>query len=299
MAPSVAIIGPGRVGTAIGVLAAQRGYRVVAVGGRRLEAARRAAAVIRGHPVACSVAAAAERAELLLLTVSDGAIRSVAEDLAKAGVVPAGTVVVHASGALSSGALSSLRDTGCHIASAHPMQTFANVESAIGGLGGCYWFCEGDSEALRQVHELVRAVGGNVVDITTDRKVDYHLAAVFACNYLVVLMDLALLMAGRAGIDRKTAWSAFMPMIDLTLSNIETMDTHAALSGPIRRSDHETLARHLDALRGYDDLTADLYRTLGKQAVQMCRDWGYLSDELAKRITAQLSAGFTDPDAEA
>ena len=41
--PSIAIIGPGRVGTSLGVLAWRAGYSVVAVGGRRKESTTTAA----------------------------------------------------------------------------------------------------------------------------------------------------------------------------------------------------------------------------------------------------------------
>ncbi|MDH3281943.1 MAG: DUF2520 domain-containing protein, partial [Gammaproteobacteria bacterium] len=219
-APTVAIIGPGRVGTAMGILAARHGYSVAAVGGRRPEAVRQAAAMIEGHPETYTIPAAAAQAQLVLLTVSDDAIGTVAAELADSYALRQGAVVVHLSGALSSKIISHLHHLGCHVASAHPMQTFSNVESAIQNLEGCYWFCEGDSEAREMMGGLIAALSGHVVDIATDRKVDYHVAAVFACNYLVVLMDVALLMAERAGIDRKTAWAAFSPMVDLTLSNI-------------------------------------------------------------------------------
>ncbi|MDH3637091.1 MAG: DUF2520 domain-containing protein [Gammaproteobacteria bacterium] len=293
LTPTVAIIGPGRVGTAIGVLAPRYGYRVVGVGGRRLETARRAAELIEGDPVACDILTAAARAELVLLTVSDDSIGTVAAELVEHEALEEGASVVHLSGALSSTVIAAVRQLGCYVASAHPMQTFSNVESAIRGLNGCYWFCEGDPEALETMGGLIAALDGHVVDISADRKVDYHLSAVFACNYLVVLMDVALTMAERAGIDRKTAWAALSPMIGLTLSNVGEMGARAALSGPIRRGDYDTIVSHLATLPSQAEAIGDLYRVLGAWATELCREEGYLGDEIADRLLAQLSG---EPD---
>ena len=64
----IAIIGPGKVGTALGVLAAGAGVRVTAVGARRAEQAHAAAERIGGDVRPCSPIEAAGAAGLGLLT---------------------------------------------------------------------------------------------------------------------------------------------------------------------------------------------------------------------------------------
>lgn len=63
--------------------------------------------------------------DLLLLTVPDAALESVACGLAHQEHVP--KVVVHFSGARDSQLLSPLALRGCSVASAHPLQSFADA----------------------------------------------------------------------------------------------------------------------------------------------------------------------------
>ena len=118
MRRELAIIGPGRVGTAIGVLARRSGWRVRAIGGRDTGKSRIAADRV-GPGVAVGVPeAAAAGAPLVLLTVSDGAIAPLAGHLASCGALQAVEVLAHCSGALSADVLAPARDAaGCGIAS--------------------------------------------------------------------------------------------------------------------------------------------------------------------------------------
>ncbi len=297
--PRIAIVGPGRVGTAVGVLAQRHGYPVVALGARRAAAGRRAAVQFSPRPEVCDICAATAQADLVLVTVSDDAIGAVAARLVAEQALKKDTCVVHTSGAHHSGILACVRDVGGHAASAHPMQTFSNVESAMENLKDCYWFCEGDGKAVGMMRALITALGGNFFEIAADHKVDYHISAVIACNYFAVLMDLAMVMAERAGIDRNTAWRAFAPMVKLTLANVEALGAREALSGPIRRGDLDTVARHLDALRGHEPVVQKVYRSLGLWAASLCGTEGYLDGETVERIALRLDSATNDQDRSA
>ena len=100
--PSIAIIGPGRVGTSLGVLAARAGYSVVAVGGRRKESTTTAARRIGEHVCAYDTIDAAKSAEMVLLCLPDDLIEQICEKLAQENKFIKGAIVVHCSGAFSS-----------------------------------------------------------------------------------------------------------------------------------------------------------------------------------------------------
>src|SRR5262249_28606452 len=130
--PDIAIVGPGKVGTSIAVLAKQSGYRIAAISGRDEKRTRQAAKLIGGDVKVCSPEEAAGLAQLILLTVSDGAVESVCQDLAKRNAFSSKQIVAHLSGALSSEALASARDHGgAKIASLHPLQMFPTVDAAL------------------------------------------------------------------------------------------------------------------------------------------------------------------------
>ena len=281
----ISIIGPGTVGVTLGVLAARAGVRVSAVGARRIERARAAAELIGGQARPCDPAAAAGAAALVLMAVSDAAIEPLCGELARAGAFARGASVVHCSGVLSSDALGAARDCcGCGAASMHPLQTFATVDSALASFAGTHVFCEGDTSALGRVREFVGAVGGRYVEMPSTGKALYHAAAVTACNALAALVDAALAMFERAGIDRATALEAVGPMVRATGENIAAMGPARALTGPIARGDCMTLARHVQALADADPDVRQLYHAAARHTVTLAQTKGTLDDATAARM---------------
>ena len=92
------MIGAGRVGTAVAVLLARAGHRIVAVSGRA-GTATRAERFLQGVPVMDATPAAAA-AELVVVAVPDDAIAGTVEELAP--TLKPGQWVAHLSGAIAS-----------------------------------------------------------------------------------------------------------------------------------------------------------------------------------------------------
>ncbi len=283
----IAIIGPGKVGTAIGVLAARAGLRVV-VGGRNSAKARDAASRIGPGAKARGVDDAAGSAKLVLLTVCDDAIEPLCAQLAQAKAFARGSVVAHCSGALGSDVLISARDQcGCHIGSMHPLQTFPTVEAAVAALPKAYCFCEGDAAAVDTLRELAQRIGSEAVVMDSGGKALYHAAAVMACNYLTTLLDCGLELMAAAGIDRQLAATALLPLVQATLDNNATLGPAAALTGPIARGDAATVARHVAALSGQ---TAALYRAAGLKTIELALKKGSIDAAKADALRKVLNA---------
>lgn len=287
--PALAIVGPGTVGSAIARLACTAGYRELSIGGRSAEHAAATARAIGSDVRAATATEAVSGARLVLLTVRDGEIEALARSLAEAGAVAPGTVVAHCSGALSSEALASLRAVeGVALASFHPLQTFPNVERAVADLPGSYVFVEGDARAKPLLRTLADDLRLRYVEIETAAKPLYHASAVLACNAFTALMDAALVSLEAAGIERETAWPAIAPLVKSTLANIEALGTEAALTGPVRRGDDQTVRVHLDALAQARPELASLYRTLADWTVALARRGGDLDEAGAERVRAAL-----------
>ena len=288
--PTIAIIGPGKVGTSLGILAARAGYSVVAVGGHRKESTATAARRIGKHVRACDTIDAAKSAEMVFLTLPDDIIEKICSELAQKNKFTKGAIVVHCSGALSSNILSAARQyCQCSVASMHPLQTFPTIDAAIKMMSGAYCFYEGDEGAIPVVEHLAGDIGLRPVPISSTSKTLYHAAAVMACNYFVALMDSAIAFAEKAGIDHKTACSALEPLVAMTLKNITEMGTINSLTGPIARGDVKTIRRHLQELPSSPANLASVYRTMGLYTVEMAVRKGTITTEKADQIKNLLA----------
>ncbi len=288
--PDISIIGPGKVGTALGILARRAGYNVAAVGGRNAESAAQAAKTIGAGAEPMSIVEAARAGDLVVIAVPDNAIAAVAGQLASASAVKKDAVVVHCSGALESSILAPLKESfGCAAASMHPLQTFPSVESAVEKLPGAYFFCEGDEGALESVRLFVEAVGGHYVQIHPQAKGLYHAAAVTACNYLVTLMDASVSLAQAGGVDRDVFLKALGPIVRATVDNVISQGPQKVLTGPVARGDVEILTRHLEAIKKLKEEYRIVYTVLGMQTVYLALQNGYIDSKTATKMMDKLS----------
>lgn len=291
---NISIIGPGRVGTAIGVLAARAGLNVAAVGGGRRMSAQIAARVI-GPAVRClSAAEAAAAGDLVLLTVPDDAIAPLCAELAQAGAFGAGTVVAHCCGALSSQALLPAQEKGAQTGSIHPLQTFATVDSAVVALPGTFCFIEGTPQACQSLETLAAAIGARSIKADPQRKPLYHAAAVMVSNYLVTLLDaagamMASSLSESSGINRQGALTALEPLIQSVLQNTIQLGAEQALTGPIARGDLGTVQMHLAQIdRDMPEMNT-LYRELGRRTVDLALRKGTIDETRAQQLKQLLA----------
>lgn len=288
MKETVAIIGCGIVGTAIGKLLARAGYRLAGVATRSLETAAKAAKAIGAAQFSDSPWIISKGSQVVLITTPDDAIQETCKAIAEHEGVEKGAVVIHCSGALSSQILFSVKAYGAVVATLHPLQSFASVDQAERLVPGSFCAVEGDKEALPVVRQIVRDLGGVLMEITPEGKTLYHAAAVAASNYLVALMHLALELNRVAGVPAEVSFKALQPLIRGTLSNIGAKGIPEALTGPIARGDVDTVAAHLEAMGKRAPELLALYRTLGHYTVGLAKKKGTLSKEGAEKLLSLL-----------
>ena len=290
--PTIAIIGAGKVGTALGALAGGCGYTLAAVADVSPQAAE--AAAERTGATVHTAEQAAGAGQLVLLTVPDDQIGGLCDELASAGAFSAGAVVAHCSGALGSDMLSAAKHKcTCRVASCHPLQTFPTVEAAMEKIPGATFFIEGDPEAAEVLERLAADLGGRAVRISTQAKVLYHAAAVMACNYLTALLDAAAATAEQTGVDRDSFLEAAEPLVRATVDNVFSMGPAAALTGPIERGDAATIRRHLSSLRDCPAELEELYRAAGMWTVDLARRKGRLKPADAEALRELLRKAET------
>ncbi len=128
--PTISIVGPGNLGSALALTLTEAGYPVSAVVVRQgSKNVRRAKALARR--IGAEVVAFGKRpltTDIVWLAVPDDAIAGVARQLAQSGDWK-GKLVFHSSGALTSDELQSFTtNMGARVASVHPMMTFVRGE---------------------------------------------------------------------------------------------------------------------------------------------------------------------------
>jgi predicted short-subunit dehydrogenase-like oxidoreductase (DUF2520 family) len=264
--PEIAIIGPGRLGSALARELTRAGYGITEVVSRsRASSVRKARALARSlHARAATLKNARLDADVVWFCVSDREIPGVARTLAGA-VEWRGKIAFHSSGALSSDALAILRQRGAAVASVHPVMTF--VSRTEPSLQGVPFGVEGDARALAAARRIVRNFGGEVFLVREERKAAYHAWATLICPLLVAALVTAEKVAQSAELSPAMARKHMLPIVRQTLSNYAKLGPAGAFSGPLVRGDAEVVRQHLHALKKIPE-ARDVYRALARSALR-------------------------------
>ena len=87
----------------------------------------------------------------------------------------------------------------------------------------------GDHDAVEWAEEIVNALDGKPLRIEADRLGSYHAGAVMSSNALVAVIDAAVVLMKRAGIEEQAALKALEPIARASLENISPL---GAQDGP-------------------------------------------------------------------
>jgi predicted short-subunit dehydrogenase-like oxidoreductase (DUF2520 family) len=248
---SIAIIGPGRAGTAIR---------------DRLRARGRAALLTRDPRAAAS-------ADLVLVATPDDAIEAVATGLGSVphlGMLSGGTPLAALGGASGRFVL-------------HPVQTLSTDGGAAQLDGTTAFITAGDAFGWAAAAALGDALGVRALELDEAVRPLPHVACVIASNYLVALEAVGVDLLGKAGIDRPAAIAALRPLVERTVARSLGAGDFVP-TGPIARGDAGTIRRHLAALDRAAPETAALYRALGEGLLPL------VDDEASARAGHELRA---------
>ena len=278
-------IGAGTTGTALAVRLSQKGCPVVAVSSRTLSSAQKLAGLVPNCGVCHTAQEVAEAAGLVFITTPDDVIARVCSEVQWYEEQS----VVHCSGAHSVDILDTAKKLGAAVGSFHPLQTFADVDQAIENLPGSTFALEAREPLLSTLKELTSLLKGNWVELKPGDKVLYHAAAVFACNYLVTLVKLALDLWQDLGVSSKEATRALLPLLRGTINNIDNIGLPDCLTGPVARGDSGTIERHLSALKARSPSLLTTYKELGLQTIPIALAKGKIDAQKAEEMKALLS----------
>jgi predicted short-subunit dehydrogenase-like oxidoreductase (DUF2520 family) len=210
--PCLAIIGRGRVGTALAAT-----LRSGAMDGERKLSYELIGPLGRGADGA--------GADAVLLCVPDDEIA------AAASLIAPGPLVGHCSGATGLDAVAPHEGF-----SFHPLMTAAGADTSFARAGAA--IAGTTPRALRFARELAIALGMRPVEIADTDRAAYHAAASIASNFVVTLQAVAERMARSAGVEREL----LVPLVRATVENWAALGPEHALTGPVARGDRATVA---------------------------------------------------------
>jgi predicted short-subunit dehydrogenase-like oxidoreductase (DUF2520 family) len=194
---------------------------------------------------------------------------------------PRELAIVHCSGALGLDALSALGENPR--GSFHPLQSFPAPRDRHAFAGITIAVDATTPGLLRRLRELARSLAAKSRRVGDADRVLYHAAAVFASNYVIAAVAEGVRVLESAGWKREEAERALLPLLEGVVANLRRRGITEALTGPIRRGDAETVARHLAELEN-----VELYRMLGLVALRIAIEAG-LDNAAAERTRRALT----------
>lgn len=283
------VIGCGKVGKTLARLWTRQGvFQVHSILNRTLESAQRAAEFV-GSGRAVASYAELERAALVMISASDEAIADCCRQLCRTDALQPGTIVFHCSGSLWSAVLEPARARGARIASLHPVKSFAEPAAAAESFAGTFCAGEGDPAACEVLRDAVQRCGGIWFAVEPAFKTIYHAGTVFASNYLVAVVEIAVRCLQKAGVPRQTALEVLRPLVAGTCTNVFELGPVRALTGPICRGETSVVAAQGEALGAWDQGVLELYRRLGQVALDLAKAQGAAPPEALQALQQILS----------
>jgi predicted short-subunit dehydrogenase-like oxidoreductase (DUF2520 family) len=263
--PSIAIVGAGRLGTALAMRLAEAGYSIPEVIARgnpqSLRTARTVARKVGARVV--TLRTTQLTADLIWFCVPDAEISNAATELSRHDW--RGKIAFHSSGVLTSEIFRVLYKEGAQAASVHPLMTF--VAGSLPELIDVPFALEGDAPAVAMAKTIMRKLGGNPFAIRKQDKPAYHAFATMICPLLVSLLASSEAVAELAGIPNRETRRRMMPIIRQTLANYAQLGPADAFSGPIVRGDAATIRLHLRSL-AKAPAARDAYLALARAALE-------------------------------
>lgn len=175
------------------------------------------------------------KADIYLIAVSDDAIAKVSKGLAKVNAI-----VAHTSGGAP---LEVLPNTGRR-ACFYPLQTFTQGQSIDFRTVPICLEAEQEDD-LMVLRRMAASLSDTVYGISTQQRQGLHLAAVFVNNFTNHLYQIGMELC----MQNKLSFDLLRPLIKETAQKIERLDPMAAQTGPAKRGDQLTLARHQNLLQ--------------------------------------------------
>lgn len=205
----------------------------------------------------------------LFITTPDGVVEAVWDCIADSDMDLSGYIICHFSGSLSSYVFSGIEQIGASGCSVHPMYAFSDKYTSYLQFHTAYLTAEGGEQAVLKMRALFEGLGHHVLTLKSEDKAKYHAAAVLASNAVVGLFQSSLDILKECGFSEADSTALLAPLIQGNVTSMLQSGCVHALTGPVERSDTETVNKHLQALRGSKE--GEIYCSLSRKLVALAK----------------------------
>ncbi|MDI6839925.1 MAG: DUF2520 domain-containing protein [bacterium] len=250
------IVGPGRVGTALGGAFKRAGYEIVGVVSRNRKDATKCMRITQCNYWSDNPKDIVKISDLILIAVPDSSIEAITRKIRP--ILTPEAILVHTSGTLPASILGAK-----HSVSIHPIASFAGDELPK----NTYFGIDGDVEIGKK---LVRSIGGIPIVISSDNKSLYHAALNFGASYVLTLLNTGSEVLRISGI--KNSEPIILSLASTTLRNAKRFGIKKSLTGPIERGNTTVIKDEFRALKEMAPEVLEIYRILAKEVKKLVKN---------------------------
>jgi predicted short-subunit dehydrogenase-like oxidoreductase (DUF2520 family) len=291
---NICVIGAGRLGTTVSCMLAKEDNPALifrALASRSDASLDRAKEIMgseaRGIVFTKDIKKAAALSDCILICTPDDAIGLVCTEIfSEKDMDFNGCYAIHFSGSKPLSVLGTAKSAGAKVASVHPLKSFASIKEAIKTLPGTVYgitYCSEESKGTALL--MVKSLGGMAIEVDDRKKALYHAAACAASNYLVTLINYAVLIHRKIGIKPEDSLKGLMGLVEGTVSNIKKMGTQKSLTGPIARGDLGTIREHMkDFNKYFNRENISLYKIMGRETARIAHGNGWIDKETVDEL---------------
>lgn len=267
---AIAIVGPGRMGLALGAALDESGeVRTLTFFGRHPEPPPhplffegKAEYVFGVEPLSLDTS-------VLVLAVPDDVVPQMAFTVAAHGVAPEGCSAFHLSASLPTDVLGPLHEHGYGVGSLLPLVDVRHSLQGGGRLEGSYFAITGSPETVATARRLTAAIGANLIAVPAARRPLFHAAVAMASGYVPPLLGLSMRLMERAGVTSEESLPVLAAIVRDSVRAVEERGLVEAMPDPLSGGDLEKVALHLRAL---DPEDRRLYAILGIETLRLAGD---------------------------
>ena len=245
----IVIIGAGNLATHLSMALKVRGFQIIQVYSRTESSALQLA-----NNLDCSYTTSPKKitpnADIYIVAIKDSAYNEVLSQ-----IEIGNKLLVHCAGSLPLKAINNYSENTGVI---YPLQTFSRYREM--NFNEIPVFVEANSaENEKTLLEIAHRLSNTVSVLDSSKRINLHIAAVFACNFVNHMYAIANDILELAEIP----FDVLKPLILETAQKVQVMKPSEAQTGPAVRFDENIIVRHLQELEDIKNF-AELYNSISK-----------------------------------
>jgi predicted short-subunit dehydrogenase-like oxidoreductase (DUF2520 family) len=229
----ISIIGSGNVATHLAINLYDKGNDIVNIFSRSIANADILAKKVDSSAID-KIDDLAEDVDIIVVSVSDDAISDIVKDIK---FEP--KLIVHTAGSVHIDVLNRFKNYGV----VYPLQTFTKHKD-VDMLSVPFCLEANSKTVLLSIKTLVSSISDNVRELTSEQRLQCHIAAVFANNFTNHMFAISEQLLSQ----KQISFDIIKPLIMETAKKVQNISPADAQTGPAKRGDEKTINNHLRAL---------------------------------------------------